>query len=83
MKILTDEQIIALTPEQIVALTPSQLKSLENSLRRNVIKQGYKLRKTVFKHRIGNEHEYLLLNESGCIEMTGDLFDAIVWAYEN
>ena len=83
MKILTDKQIIALTPEKIVSLIPEQIESLENRLKRRISKQGYRLRKTVYKHRIGNEHEYLLLDESGKIATTGDLFDAIVWAFED
>jgi len=54
---------------------------LENRLKRNVIKNGYLLKKTKYKYRFENEHRYILLNELGCIQKTGDLLDVIKWEY--
>lgn len=83
MKTLTNKQIISLTPEQIVTFTPMQIRTLEYRLKRNIAKQGYILKKTAYKYRIGNEHVFMLLDELGCIQTTGDLFDVIVWAFGN
>jgi len=83
VKTLTNEQIASLTPEQIVTFTPAQIKVLEFRLKRNIAKQGYILKKTKYKYRIGNEHTFMLLDELGCIQTTGDFFDAIMWAFGN
>jgi len=83
VKTLTNEKIISLTPEQIVTFTPEQIRVLEYRLKRNIAKQGYILKKTKYKYRIGSEHVFMLLDKRGRIQTTGDLFDVIVWAFGN